>query len=952
MDELENLPLAHFSKKILFFSFLFLALNFAFFTLFFYGQGRPSYRVVSPQLIFAGHQKVTLKTTFDSDFMPATSDQVIRSGTEIKTGPESFAELKLEGNTLRLDQNTHITLDENRFENPSFLVRPEDPRLSFTINSGSVWLSAHEGLLIRTPLSQVTFAHAVGSVTYASPMNRVMVVTGGADLALKNQNGDVMTRYFIPFRHQVAFVDSQITKSYARLQASKLKKELKLAPLSEALLEDDWIRRNQDQDLSFLASEKKAKSYFAYRFLDSTFSALHRLAFLPEAKRQFRLARLENHLQFLLSSRGDETEADVLLQKMDSFTRDLEKDPEFFSLFAREFYRMGTVPFDSTAFRIKEKFRMAILQKEENPLFLRTYLGDIAWDLREGKTEAVLSQLELWRKTWEAQGMAKHFQEFENQSRLVHSLLLAYPEAVPSGFLDFLNPLAEFREVASPDKKETLFLIAEERLELASALIANAHYRVAKAYLQAGYFILQKKEFEAEESARDVMLERVELLNERIAFAEEELHSAAEPIDEIKFRDYLERKVRDETLSLSLQSFLESPKEETLTPPPFEKVMERFAEARISVIAEDLEGNPDSPFEFIVKSARLFDRGSETSSIFFTAIYDYRTNAVHEIKVSDKLFKGNFELKDLVTVLTESEERVPKKPTSLSLLMDFDPSLFAETNDDANRAQMQAQDLARQVVLEAFKKAGIELALNSIDLLNFSTLDQFKINEVQLKNPQNLKQTVSLTFDFNLSTKKVTGARLLQKDTPLPASVPLDELSSVVFATLNGVEQKKNLLEAVSKELKSKGLLISQDKLQVETGERLRFTGLSVPNLPLEVSGIYDHATQRFAEVSHELLQKTDASIEDYFNELARLFTLSYLEGKGIEVPPEQLFLSFPFDKIAVKNFTAGKSLLDFEVNLKAGRLEKILIQGSDSPLDQMTFEEFKGVLKTFQESQ
>jgi len=53
--------------------------------------------------------------------------------------------------------------------------------------------------------------------------------------------------------------------------------------------------------------------------------------------------------------------------------------------------------------------------------------------------------------------------------------------------------------------------------------------------------------------------------------------------------------------------------------------------------------------------------------------------------------------------------------------------------------------------------------------------------------------------------------------------------------------------------------------------------------------GIYDMEQDRFAEVSHELLQESDVDIQGYFSRLVPLFVTDDLKQSGIPVTSEQI---------------------------------------------------------------
>ena len=130
MDELQqesiDSQLYHFSRKVVILSLLFFTVNLGLYLMILFGQPPQAFREVAPRVVFAGKQEVFVKTPYDAAYLSATSDQTLLNGMSLKTGNQSFAEVQLEGNAIRLsNQNTEIQLLENHFRTDA------DPRLVF-----------------------------------------------------------------------------------------------------------------------------------------------------------------------------------------------------------------------------------------------------------------------------------------------------------------------------------------------------------------------------------------------------------------------------------------------------------------------------------------------------------------------------------------------------------------------------------------------------------------------------------------------------------------------------------------------------------------------------------------------------------------------------------------------------------------------------------------------------
>ena len=156
MDELpqENTDsqLYHFSRKVVILSLVFFAVNLGLYLMILFGQSPQTFREVAPRVAFAGSQDVFVKAPYDETYLAASPDQTLLNGMSLKTGNQSFAEVQLEGNAIRLDQNTEIQLLENHF------AADADPRLVLRLVSGSVWVNAFDPISIRTAQAETVFS--------------------------------------------------------------------------------------------------------------------------------------------------------------------------------------------------------------------------------------------------------------------------------------------------------------------------------------------------------------------------------------------------------------------------------------------------------------------------------------------------------------------------------------------------------------------------------------------------------------------------------------------------------------------------------------------------------------------------------------------------------------------------------------------------------------------------
>ena len=320
MDENLNM---HFSKKILLMSLLFILVNAAWYITSVFVNAGDVYKSVAPRLVFAESHDIQVKTVYDDSYHSAVPDQELLAGTFIKTGEREFAQVMLEDNVIRLDENTEIVLKENNFAEYSSYEQ-NLPRLTLGLISGSLWINSFDRIEIDSTRSIAQLSHSVGIVTYNQPMNRVMVVTGSADLALLDEKGDKIAGFMIPLNNQVTYVDNQIVPEYAQLMQSKLKKELKLAPIAQAVYADEWVKANTQVDDKILqAKNDYVYSDLYYSVKDKYYRLRSYLTFIPNTKRQLTLDRVDLMLRYILGGldkNGKTDLAETMLADIENLT--------------------------------------------------------------------------------------------------------------------------------------------------------------------------------------------------------------------------------------------------------------------------------------------------------------------------------------------------------------------------------------------------------------------------------------------------------------------------------------------------------------------------------------------------------------------------------------------------------------------------------------------------------
>jgi len=935
----------HFSKKILLLSVLFLMVNVAWYALALLWKTPAEYRIGPPKLVFSEGQEVLVKTPYDRGFVEARLGQTLITGTSIKTGNRGFAQIVLENNVLRLDENTEVDLLENNFREWSPLPYETDvPRLAFGLKGGNLWVNAFDPVEIQTARSSVEFSHTVGSFSYIPPMNRIMAIVGSADLTLKGESGTPLVTYVIPYYNQVAFVDTQIIQEYARLEPSKLRKELKLAPIAKSVLSDEWVSRNIAVDTERLeAKSRTIESSSLFSFWDKYYNIRQMLTVIPSAKRQLALSHTQTVLEYLLGAvqkEGDKALAQSLLNELDALIAKLPQDPLMKQILSETYFDIGTVDFPSVAYLIKDNLRDELLSMDGSRI-LRSYFSDIYHELEKGNPDNAEKIASVWLSKWQKKAVAGNEREFENQTRMFHSLLLSYSDRVTPGLLAALDQSEEMRLASAQNSEDTLFAVIQERLEMSKALVAAYRYVAAKNYLRQSYESLKIDELTGDVAAKSIFLDEAQYLAQRIEYAEKEMRGAAQPINETDYKAYLEHVKESQALSENLKTFLQVGEEEAppVSVPKAKDVMDRFAASRISVIEEDIAPEADNPFSFAVKNARLIDRAPDGSSITFNGIYDYSTDAVQDLAVAGVPLRGNYDLRDLVAVLTKGGETKGEQAPADETL-----NFFTEANDEALRTQIMAQDMAKEILRKDLSANGVNLTDSTqVEVLDPATLSRFSIKGAFLTVSGGSKKSVMVDFEYSILGKMASSIVIAPDQKKVAGEHPLKDLSTLVSMILGAEEVRQASIKQFEAQLKSWDLILDPQNMAVEGGgDLVRFTDMKFVALPLQFDGVFDLKNNRFSEASHALLESKDVTVETYLDELGKKFIEDFLQKRGIAVAGSQITASYPFETIGIAGYGSGDQKFDFDVDLNNNQLRSVTVEGSGATVDSMTFDEFK----------
>ena len=940
----ENL-IPHFSKKILLLSLLFLLINVTWYVLTVFTQQGDPYRTVAPKLVFAEAHDVQVQTVYDKELHPAEVNQELISGTIISTGELDFAEVILENNVLRLDENTEITLLENNFVEYS-TFEPAMPRLVLSISKGNVWVNAFDSIEIRAPRSSASFAHSVGSISYNEPINRLMVFTGSSDLNLIGKDGEVVNSYTVPLYNQITYLDTQIIDEYAKLRESKLKKELKMAPIASAVLENEWVIRNSEVDSNLMDLRKKfVNSKLSYSIKSGYNTIRSIFTFIPQTKRKLAIEKTEVILGYLLGGiqrDGNVEEAKLVLNDLNEAISGMPSDPLMKELLTGTFFAIGSVKMDSPAELVKEELLKYMLS-QDGPYVLRSYLTDLRVSLEELRLDDAEEVASNWLAEWSKGLITKNFEEFTKQAQMLHRTILTYSDRATNKLLAVLDESGQIRLDLSDDKEETLYVVTLERLEMASALVTNYRYIAAKQFLKDSYESLGIDKLGSNSQTAQIFTERARLIAQRIEYAEERMHSASEAIDETDFAEYIQLKTRDELLSENLKEYLGVGTEpEDSEVPSLGDVIDKFTMSRVIIIDSDIVAIKDSPFTFDILKARLIDRASDGSQITFSATYDYITNAVNNVMVGSTPLKGNFGLDDLVVIIGNGKTAEEIKTGQETDIYDL---LGGGVEDEALRAQTTAQELAKQLVMSDLIKYGVQVSsMDKIEVLDALTLAKFNIAEAFIVNPEDSAKPLKIQFEYSSSSKKTSNIIMVDSGKTVEGEVALSQLSQVITGDIIAKKLKEEALEQFMAEVTNQKLILKRSDVTVLENNNIEFKNMLIGVLPLSVSGTYSTGTKKFTSLSNELFEANNTEPIEYFGELGKIYILKYLIDEGFVVTENQIVMEYPFNKIEVNGYKVGINSYSFEVDMTGARLKNITDEKTGNIVDMMSFDEFQNI--------
>lgn len=939
----------HFSRKILFLSLIFILANLGIYGLRLLTAQPEALKATAPKLVSATIGDILVKSPYDGDYGPATQDEEIYAGTSVKTGDKEFAELILDNNTIRLNEQTEIRITRNDYyANPVYL--PDTPRLGIELISGSIWVNAFDLIDVMAPRSMTSLHHSVAMLTYTNPINRLMVVTGSADLSLLDADGKVLSDFVVPLNNQVTFVDSQITPTYAALKPSKLRKELKMAPLAPEVMADEWVSRNVNE-------MAQVKEEFAGTLIDSAWSykltstyetILSYLTFSPDAQRNLTLEKAKTIVAYLLGGvqkSGNLAEAQTLIDQLDSLWATRSEDPAMDDLLVQTLYAIEYSSPKTPAYLLKDDFILKVAQKE-GPGVYGIYLTDLRRAFYDNDTKSADVIADKWLASWKPRLKKDTIAEFERQGQILEHTILSYIGAVSPEVLNVFDESGMMDLAKAKDTEETRYEIITNRLQVAASLISSYRYALAKQYLKNSYLGLNIENLSPDLASTQVFTENGKLLAQRLEFADAVLHGAAQPIDETQFAQYFQTIRRDQALSADLRKFFQLDQGQTAVEtkaeaPTAEQVASRFLDDRINVNFTDINLKEGPGFTYDIKNARLIDRGSDGSLLSFDATYDYMSNSVTDLIAFGNTYHGPFALEDAVTLMKQGgnlESRIPKPEVQQGVEM----LITDQAKIQAQEGQAIAQDVARQLAYNQITQYGItipDLKFN-IDITDAVNLNQFAIKKALIDRPDQ-STPVSISFDYSSASGEVTDV-MSEEGVLLIGKTQIADLKAQVIAKTQEVEKELQAISAFEGFVSDNNLTIDPQNVIYTQNALISFKDLELTSLGLKVTGLFDPVTKLFVSVSHPLLSMQGIGVREYFKMLSDQFVIQYMSGKGFTVTADQIQSRYPFDEIAINKLNIGGYLFSFTLDMTANKALGVKRENSSVVIDELTLDELK----------
>jgi hypothetical protein len=541
----QNSP-SKFKATVFLVSLAFVALNVAFWGSLFYKNKTEAEVVSAPVLIASGAQDIQIKGALETSFKRAADGTLLGVGSTLKTGSGSYAEVNYGLTVLRLEPDTQMVLK---------ILQPE--HLGLQLLSGHLTVDSPLSVTVETPRALLSLASSLGRVGVENDFETIASYRGLIEASMTDSQGKTLTSYVLPFRHEIEFYHSQLIEAYRALQPSKLAKEFKLKPISDSEFQDEWIVRHLSPRPFVFEGRKGVSSDLVYRIKNDYYNWRVRFTFRNEKMKALRFAQFDLQSRYVLGvlqPRNDLAPLETVAQALNTLYPDLASDPSFKALIRTQWDSLGTVALQTPAYAFKNLLAGLLIKEKEDPSLLRSSLISMDVFLGQNDVNSALQAAKEWQKSWTDSLLSSYSTEYELQQRLFKSLMVSYASQVSPELLAVFD--ASSQPLLAAGTSENLLEVTQQRLEVLKALMASYRYIEAKSYLRNSYDALAIDSLSDSVAAKQVFLSEAELVAQRIAFAESELHGAAKPIDEAAFAAYLEAEAQQDTLSGILEAFV------------------------------------------------------------------------------------------------------------------------------------------------------------------------------------------------------------------------------------------------------------------------------------------------------------------------------------------------------------------------------------------------------------
>ena len=870
------------------------------------------------------------------------SQQVFEINQFLKTDSNQNAELMVGQNKVVLDQSTEIQLQA--YSPVATLSNSkQDAQLSLKLLSGRVWVEAPGSVEIKTDKNSFRFDQSLGVVDYNQKNNQVIALEGGIRIELEKK-----ASFYLPLNNAIAFSDGEIIDEYFELNSDALQKTLGMFQWSKALMaEDPWLFTQLEESKAIRGIQAKRQvGHFVYQLGNAYHHSLLALSFLSPRTQSILEANIDLKLDHVLShlnEKGDLNATQALLAELEQILNETQLTPALRHGLIQAFQKTQFSAPGTPAFALKQ-FAIEQLAPLHGPELLAMHLSDAKKALDSQDQPQAQWLLKTWEKQWAQIPMNKNLDEYNRQSQQLNHILLSHTDLLSIELLDVFNQTGRIQLEQSQDPEKLRYELLEAHLMLTDRLVNQFDYLLARDYLRSSYTSLNinLNELNADES--QTFLTQGTLLAQRIQYALDALHGAAEPINEVEFAAYVEGKKKESALADELITLLQlegQGVELTLTVPSINDIRERFLEAGITLSTVDITA--DSDFAFSFKEASYTLTRPVELELIFEGSYDYISNTLSDIKTQQKAYNGSVAFEDL-DKLFQSGTFTPILGSGPRLPGSSIDELLADDQRQANAEdQALSEDLAIKLAITQLNEAGIEVSplRSNIEILDPENLNQFWIKEAQFIDPEDEKEVVMIQLNYSTLAQMVTHVKTLEEELILE-SAPQNNLLPLLHEALIEFRADLAMKEKFIRLVQKSNWEIDSKKIIVLADSTLKLVDLSLENLPLTVNAIYNPKTERFETIFHPLYTGKKISPDDYFEELVDRFIIQALIKEGIAITTDQVVASSPFSTIQIKDVEIGPVHFNFMLDLESLQPANVRVVETGASLGNLTFNELE----------